>query len=359
VTVRPVNDGPAAEPDSATTDEDAGVRVDVLGNDRDADGDELVVTLVSPPAEGSVVVSEDGSITYTPAPDWHGETLFVYAVSDGAESVEATVDVTVRPVNDDPVAEPDAISVLEDGEVGFDPLANDRDVDGDELSLAAWTDPEHGSLEMVAGALHYVPDADYFGPDAFSYTVGDGQAGFAAATVAIEVGPVDDAPVARDDEASTPAGRPITIRVVSNDSDVDGDRLQIVSFGQGEHGAVTANGDGTLTYTPGPGFVGTDRFEYVVTDGTTAKTALVTLTREIDGAALVATSLTPAPPVIAQWAPAPSPSDVVADEVRDTALILAVPAAAAAAAVGATMLAQSQTAAGIALRLGRLFLRRF
>ena len=359
VTVRPINDRPIAGSDAIAVDEDTSTRVNVLANDSDVDGDALAVSLASGPAVGAAVVNDDSTITYTPDPNWHGEVVLSYTVTDGAEVDTAPLVVTVRPVNDRPVAVSDSASVTEDGWLPLDPLENDSDIDGDQLAITAWTNPGHGRLALDGGVLAYTPDTDYFGSDVFSYTVSDGNGGFVAASVAVDVGAVDDVPAVRDDITSTPGGQAITIRVLRNDVDLDGDLLQILTFTQGDHGVVADNGDGTLTYTPGAGFVGVDSFLYVVTDGTTPQSAQVTVTREIDGTALVETSLTPAPPSLAEWTVLPSTSDVVAEEVADTIATLAVLAAVTAAAAGGAMLSQSDTAARILYRVGRLVLRRF
>ena len=91
--------------DYATTPEDTPVTIDVLANDSDADGDTLSVTTVSDGAHGTVLINGDGTLTYTPAADYHGEDSFSYTISDGWGG-EATglVSVIVTPVNDAPVA---------------------------------------------------------------------------------------------------------------------------------------------------------------------------------------------------------------------------------------------------------------
>ena len=107
VNVTAVNDAPVAVDDSGTTPEDMPVTVKVLSNDSDVDGDTLVVTGVTQPAHGTVVVNPDGSVTYTPAPNYNGPDQFSYQVSDGKGGTDtAVVDIVVTPVNDIPVAIP-------------------------------------------------------------------------------------------------------------------------------------------------------------------------------------------------------------------------------------------------------------
>jgi VCBS repeat-containing protein len=119
VTVTPVNDPPVARNDAYTTAEDTPLVVGapgVLGNDTDVDGDPLTAKLVSGPSHGTLTFNADGSFTYTPAADFNGTDSFVYRANDGqADSLNATVTLTITPVNDPPVAVDDAYSVNQDG----------------------------------------------------------------------------------------------------------------------------------------------------------------------------------------------------------------------------------------------------
>ena len=107
ITVDSVNDDPNAADDGFTTDEDVALTGSVLGNDNDIDGDTVIVntTSVSDPANGTVVLNSDGTFTYTPNADFFGSDSFVYEVTDGnGGTAQATVDITVDSVNDNPVA---------------------------------------------------------------------------------------------------------------------------------------------------------------------------------------------------------------------------------------------------------------
>ena len=73
----------------------------------------------------------------------------------------------------------------------------------------------------------YTPAANYFGPDSFTYTISDGRGGTASATVSITVSPVNDAPVANDDSATTTQDTAGTVAVLANDSDPDSDPLTV------------------------------------------------------------------------------------------------------------------------------------
>ena len=97
VTVNPTNDAPVAADDSATTNENAPVNIDVLFNDSDPDGDPMMVTVVSDPPHGSTVINLDYTVTYTPDLNYDGADSFTYTVSDGTDTDTGTVSITVNP----------------------------------------------------------------------------------------------------------------------------------------------------------------------------------------------------------------------------------------------------------------------
>ncbi|HXF88666.1 MAG TPA: cadherin-like domain-containing protein, partial [Xanthobacteraceae bacterium] len=117
------------------------------------------------------------------------------------------------------------------------------------------------------GTLNYTPNADFFGLDTITYVVSDGNGGSDTGEVAVTVNPVNDAPVAVDDTATTNEDTPVIIDVLGNDIDVDGDTLLIDGTPTALNGIVTVNPDGTLNYTPNANFNGTDTITYVVSDG--------------------------------------------------------------------------------------------
>ena len=240
------NTPPVAVDDSGTANEDSGVSIDVVANDTDADGDILSVQSVTQGSNGSVVDNGDGTVTYTPDPDWNGVDTFGYTVGDGRGGTDTgMVTVTVTPVNDEPVAVDDSDSIAEDGSSTVDVVVNDSDVDGDILSVLSVTQGSNGSVtDNGDGTVTYTPDADWNGVDSFTYTVTDG-ALTDTATVTVTVAAVNDAPVAVDDSDGISEDGSSTVDVLANDSDVDGDILSVQSVTQGSNGLVTDNGDGT------------------------------------------------------------------------------------------------------------------
>jgi hypothetical protein len=277
ITVVPANDDPVAQADSASTDEDIAVEILVLANDSDPEGDILAIDSVTRPANGSVAASAT-SLVYTPNANFRGVDTFEYTVSDGLGGVaSAAVTVAVAAVNDDPVARDDAAATNEDEAVAILVLDNDEDADGDVLSIQSVTHPGHGAVTTAGATATYAPAPGFHGEDSFTYTISDGRGGTSTATISITVVPVNDAPVAEDDSAFTDEDLAVTISVLANDSDVDGDALAIQAVTSPTRGTAEIRG-ATVVYTPSAGFSGIDGFTYVVADGQGgAATATVTV----------------------------------------------------------------------------------
>jgi VCBS repeat-containing protein len=195
ITVNAINDAPVAPDDAYSTDENVVLNVSapgVLENDTDVEGHPLTASLVSDVSHGTLVLNADGSFTYTPAANFHGTDSFTYKASDGvAESATVTVNITVTPVNDAPVAEADAyeaftgivLSVPAPG-----PLGNDSDIDGDELTAVLVSAISHGTLTLNAdGSFSYTAESGFAGTDSFTYKASDGTGESGAVTVTIEV----------------------------------------------------------------------------------------------------------------------------------------------------------------------------
>lgn len=160
------------------------------------------------------------------------------------------------------------------------------DADGDTLTYTKATNPAHGTatINSATGDYIYTPVANWHGTDSFIATVSDGNGRSATATVTIIVNSLNDVPVAQNDTAVTKEGKSINISVLGNDSDADGDLLTVTNVTQPNHGTVTINADGKLTYTPNSNWYGPDSFIYTVSDGnggTTTATVNITVNHTI------------------------------------------------------------------------------
>ena len=257
------NHAPVAQDSAVVIDEDTAASGNVIASD--VDNDTLVYSLAQPAAHGAVDVdSATGHFTYTPNPDFNGTDSFVILASDGKASDGATINVTVNPVNDAPVAKPGSATTSEDTSVDGRVIATD--VDGDVLTYSLYANPSHGSVTMNPdGTFTYTPDADFNGTDSFMYQVDDGHGGGATAIVSITVDPVNDAPVASDVAVTTDEDTPANGTILA--SDVDGDTLSYIVTDNPLHGAVAIDADGNFTYVPDADYNGADSFVVTVSDG--------------------------------------------------------------------------------------------
>ena len=240
---------------------------------------------------GAVISAADvaaGKLVFVPVADGNGAPYshFTFSVQDSAGAFDTTpntITLNVTPVNDAPVALNDAGNGNEDTPQTGNVLANDTDKDGDTLSVtqfvigggtyaagATATLAGVGTLVIHAdGSFVFNPAANYNGPvPVATYTATDGTAA-TTATLTLSVTPVNDAPIANDDIASTPINTPVTIAVLANDTDADGDALTVSNpvVGDSTRGTVTLNPDGTLNFIPANNVTGPVTITYTVSDG--------------------------------------------------------------------------------------------
>ncbi|MBN1873600.1 MAG: tandem-95 repeat protein [Anaerolineae bacterium] len=276
VTVLSDNDPPRAGDNVAATDEDTPVVIAVLANDTDTDGDTLEIAGVGTTGTLGAVIYNQNVVSYTPGaalqhlvPGTTAQDLFTYTVSDrrgGSDTAMVTVTVTGR--NDVPVALDDVAVTDEETYVIIDVLTNDDDVDdGDLFGVSAVGSASYGTVVNNVSTVLYIPDTDFTGFDAFTYTIRDILGTMDTATVTVEVRPLhDDPPLGVDDVAKTEEDHAVAIAVLANDTDLDGDDLIVQSVVQPAHGIVIHDGN-IITYTPAANFNGQDAFSYVVGDG--------------------------------------------------------------------------------------------
>jgi hypothetical protein len=268
---------------------------DLLLNDIDPDGDPLVVDVVpvSGPSNGVVVLNADGTFTYTPNLGYIGPDSFVYRITDGrGGQSQATVNITVDPVQIAPIAVDDAFIMLEDGSMVIDALsgmlANDSDPNTDPIivNTTPVTGPANGTLTMAAdGSFTYTPNANFNGSDSFTYELQDDRGGTDQATVDITITPVNDAPtgVADNFNVGNAGGLAFTDNaLLANDYDVEGDPLTIVAHTNPSSGFLTDDGSGNYFYTPATDFVGNDTFSYTVEDSNGAQSTVFIVINVID-----------------------------------------------------------------------------
>jgi hypothetical protein len=230
----------------------------------------LTAVLVSPTSYGSLTLNSDGSFSYTPGPNFTGNDSFTYEAYNGiGYSNSATVTLTTNPVDSlqtYSVTHDTPLSV--DASVGLELGA--YDADGDTLTTQLLSQPSNGTIIVNGyGAFTYTPNPGYVGTDSFLYTVSDGthHAGPAIATINV----VNDVPLAGDGDYGTTENQSLIVDaadgVLANAADDDGDSLTAQLVSEPSDGTLQLNGDGSFVYTPAPGFIGTDSFQYAASDG--------------------------------------------------------------------------------------------
>ena len=317
ITVNSVNDAPSGEDKTVTIDEDTAYTFGATDfgladpNDNPANA-LLAVRIASLPAVGTlalngapvavgqfVPVAELGLLTYQPPLNANGLALatFTFQVQDNGGTTNGGVDLdptantftfNVTAVNDAPVAvndgTPIVITTAEDTSVDIDVVANDTDVDGPlPLTPVNLSDPAHGTVTLVGGLVRYTPDADYFGPDSFTYQVQDaaGLTSLNTATVSITVTPVNDVPTftkGPDQVVNEDAGLQTVPGWATNISPGPANESnQAVAFLISNNNTALFSGQpvisptGVLTYTPAANAHGTATITVVLSDdGNTA-----------------------------------------------------------------------------------------
>ncbi|WP_287000246.1 cadherin-like domain-containing protein, partial [Thalassospira sp.] len=275
IAVTEVNDIPVVTGERVSGNEDTVLRLSIaelLANDSDMDGDSLSLSSLVGVEHGTAEIDGD-DILFTPDANHNGEAVLRYAVSDGrGGQTIGTVRIDIAAVNDTPEPVDDIAATNEDQAIELliaDLLSNDEDIEGDSLSLSAITSVTGGTAVISGGKVIFRPDADFHGEASFTYRVEDGQGGVSEATTRIAVAEVNDIPLVTGERVS---GREDTVLRLSiadllvNDSDADGDSLNLSSLVGVEHGTAEIDGNDIL-FTPDANHNGEAVLRYAVSDG--------------------------------------------------------------------------------------------
>jgi hypothetical protein len=246
----------------------------VLGNDTDPNGDTLTAVLVTPPnpLRGSLVLNADGSFAYTPVIGFVGLDSFTYKAYDGLLYSTLAATVTIK-VNGPAVAVADIYRVNNGTSLTVPArgvLINDRDPNVDLLTAILVTPPvRHTGIFILNpdGSFTYTPVVGFVGTDSFTYKANDGLLDSNIATVTIKA---NGAPVAFNDSYRVNTNTTLTVLargVLTNDTDPNLDTLTAVKVTDPANGVLTLNANGSFTYVPVVGYVGTDSFTYKAYDG--------------------------------------------------------------------------------------------
>jgi len=311
--VPPANQPPVAVNDSFSTDQGIAITFNITANDTDADGtiDAATVdldlgtagvqnTLTEP--SGIWSVNNSGYLTFTPTPSFFGPASLTYEVKDnkGAVSNAATISIAV---NASPVAVNDTFTINEDVTSMFPVILNDSDPDGTINDATVDLDPSTTGIQQIlatpqgnwsantTGQVTFVPSVNFNGNTSITYQVTDNQGALSnIATIAVTITPVNDVPVAVNDNISINEDASVTFSIVANDTDADGTiNAATVDLDPGTAGIQntastpagnwSVNAAGEVTFTPNANFSGAASITYVVNDnsGATSNEATISV----------------------------------------------------------------------------------
>lgn len=271
ITVNPVEDAPQTNNDVLVVPEDGSGCINVLANDIEVDGDNIVISgTVGQPAHGTVQINGN-QVCYTPAPNYNGQDTVKVIICDNKPNGKCDTSlliITVTPINDPPVANDNIVVTNEDTQICVSVLNNDADIDGPAISVSGIYGGNHGTVFVQGNQVCYNPFPNYNGPDTVFYVVCDnGNPNLCdTARLIITVAPVNDKPIAVNDIVNGVIGQPVSFNILTNDSDPDGDPLTISIIDQPNSGSISVSPTGQVTYTPAPGFSGVDTFVYQICD---------------------------------------------------------------------------------------------
>jgi FtsP/CotA-like multicopper oxidase with cupredoxin domain len=252
----------------------------VLGNDTDAEGDLLAVSVLatSDPTNGTLILNTDGSFLYTPALNFNGIDTFTYRATDGAlESADTTASITVNFLpNNPPVADDQSVTTGQQLAGGnseaVELILTGSDPDDNPMFFTVTGGPTSGSLVGVAPNLTYTPNLGFAGSDSFTYKATDSNAADSLVDATVDITVVaNQAPIADVDTATTMENQVVAFSVTDNDTDPDLngtiDVTSVVITKQPKHAdSLIVNADGTVTYDPVDDYSGSDTFRYRVRD---------------------------------------------------------------------------------------------
>ncbi|NRQ49411.1 Ig-like domain-containing protein [Aeromicrobium stalagmiti] len=241
----------------AGSDPDTDTYTDIAGVSAIAD----TLTYTVDGADGEVTV-DGASLVYENddvAADFDDE--FTYTVTDDrGRSATAAVSVDVTANQAPSAADVDASTRTGDA---VDIALSSTDPEGDDVTIVAADDADHGTVTQDGDTATYTPDEDYTGADEFTYTATDDRGASSTGTVTVTVA-ANRAPVAFDTTSGVKVGSSVAVGVDATDA--DGDSLTYAVAGTPANGTVVANGS-QLTFTPAAGYSGTTSFDFTVSDG--------------------------------------------------------------------------------------------
>ena len=265
---------------TSTTNGYDGINIDVLANDSGSECNPITnMKIAEGPSGGTATVMNNGEIFYDPDTTFEGTDELTYIVCNDCGLCDTTT-VTIT------VTAP-CIPVLQ-FDICTEPITPVTICPnfclGDDWEITKMTTTFSCSLQEADGCVIYTPLPMFYGNDVIEITAcnpaGECETAYVNMVVKDDCDGVNEPPVGVDDKTQTEFGMPVSISVLDNDSDPDGDDLHIGGFTQPANGSVEMNEQGLFIYTPNEGFSGTDIFAYLLCDDA-GNCVTVTVTIEV------------------------------------------------------------------------------
>jgi hypothetical protein len=266
---------PVANNTSATVTKNTATVINELAvDDIVAPLNDASVTVVSPASHGSTALQSDGSIKYTPAANYTGADSFTYTVADTGGRVSNQATVSINVVNaPPPVAGPVTVSALRNTPSTVNVLAKDSATAPATVvssSVAVQTQPAHGTaVKQSDGSIVYTPATGYTGSDSFTYTVADSNSETSApgtVTINVAVPAPPSVPVTTSQQAINGTTTNIDVFKLATLGSLPLDPTKTTVVTPPTEGSAIVQSDGSISFTPAPGYTGSDSFVYTVGD---------------------------------------------------------------------------------------------
>jgi len=264
---------PNASTDAVVSNANSPVSVNVAANDAEiCQSFSGNISISVPPLNGTATVESNGNITYLPNIGFTGSDFLTYTICAACNSsactnaqVFFTITESSMPENEDYMAQPDVVQTPFGTSITIDVLDNDP---GNDLTILSYSLASNGIvIPNTDGTFTYIPIGSFTGSDYFFYQVCDNFGNCQQTIVAVTVLPAGNPPqnpIAHHDMVETNEGQSVTIPVLTNDSNPQGGSLNISNTTSPPNGVIAVNPDGTITFTPSPGFNGINTFTYTV-----------------------------------------------------------------------------------------------
>lgn len=281
---------PTSQNDNIITNEDTPASGNLSTNDTDLESLTLTYQAgtFTTTQGGTIIINTNGTFSYTPPTNFNGTDTYTYTVCDNGQPTNqcatAILTIQVLPINDPPIAQNDNFTMDEDNTLNGDVSLNDNDGDPEITQTLTFTlinggtASANGTLTLNPnGSFTYTPNANFNGTVSFVYQVCDNGTPSlcSTATATITINPINDPPLAQDDNFIMDEDNTLNGDVSLNDNDGDPEIAQTLAFSLINGGTASANGtltlnpNGSFTYSPNTNFNGTVSFEYQVCDNGT------------------------------------------------------------------------------------------